>query len=169
MQSPRSGGHLKSSVIGQDVGVDVGYSGTPLPRKLGFRGDSRLLLVDVPDGLDLGEVPAGATIHRRRGSHPYDVILLCVADRRALEKRMAGLVAALEPNGALWVCWPKRSSGVRTDLTESVVRDHGLQVGLVDVKVAAIDLTWSGLKFVRRLADRPPRGTQAVTDRPISR
>jgi hypothetical protein len=76
-----------------------------------------------------------------------------------LEERFEKLTGCVVTNGAVWVCWPKRASGVVTDLTENVVRAHGLLVGLVDVKVAAIDATWSGLKFVRRLADRPAAGS----------
>ena len=97
---------------------------------------------------------AGAIVHRRRTGDPYDVVLLFVIERHALAELFAKLSGCIVANGAVWVCWPKRASGVVTDLTENVVREHGLLVGLVDVKVAAIDATWSGLKFVRRLADR---------------
>ena len=96
---------------------------------------------------------AGWIVWRRTGGL-YDVVLLFVIERHALEERFEKLTATIVANGAVWVCWPKRASGVGTDLTENVVREHGLLVGLVDVKVAAIDATWSGLKFVRRLADR---------------
>jgi len=134
--------------------VDAGYSRTPLPRKLGIGEGSRVLLVSAPSTLDLAPLPAGATVHRRRTGGLYDVVLLFVIERHALEERFEKLTATIVANGAVWVCWPKRASGVGTDLTENVVREHGLLVGLVDVKVAAIDATWSGLKFVRRLADR---------------
>ncbi len=133
--------------------TDAGYSGTPLPRKLGLRDDTRLLLVDAPDGVDVS-VPPGATVHRRAGRLPYDVVLVFCGDRRALERRFESLAERIGRTGALWVAWPKKSSGVRTDLDENVIRDHGLDVGLVDVKVIAIDATWSGLKFVYRLRDR---------------
>jgi hypothetical protein len=135
--------------------VDAGYSGTPLPRKLGIGEASRVLLVNAPPTLDLAPLPAGAVIRRRRTLQRNDVVLLFVTERSALEERFRKLTESIVDNGALWVCWPKRASGVVTDLTENVVREHGLRVGLVDVKVAAIDTTWSGLKFVRRLADRP--------------
>jgi hypothetical protein len=134
--------------------VDAGYSGTPLPRKLGVAEGSRVLLVNPPPTFDLAPLPAGALVRRRRGADPYDVVLLFVTERRALEARFATLTDGIVTNGGLWVCWPKRASGVATDLTENVVRGHGLLVGWVDVKVAAIDATWSGLKFVRRRADR---------------
>jgi hypothetical protein len=132
--------------------VTAGYSGTPLPRKLGIRSRSRVLLVAALPGFALEA--AGAVVHTRKGRDSYDVIVVFCPDGAALRSRFADLAAALTSAGALWACWPKRASGVPTDLNENAVRDHGLGVGLVDVKVAAIDATWSGLKFVRRLADR---------------
>ena len=134
--------------------MDAGYSGTPLPRKLGVGEGSRVLLVNAPPTLVLAPLPGSAIVHRRRTGDPYDIVLLFVTERRALEARFVQLSSRIVANGAVWVCWPKQASGVVTDLTENVVREHGLVVGLVDVKVAAIDATWSGLKFVRRLADR---------------
>ncbi len=131
----------------------AGYSGTSLPRKLGLSEESRLLLVAAPGGFD-PLAPVTATVHRRAGADPYDVVLLFVRDRAALVRRFEPLTGRIVVNGALWVAWPKKASGVRTDLDENVIRDHGLEVGLVDVKVIAIDSTWSGLKFVRRLRDR---------------
>lgn len=140
--------------------MDAGYSGTPLARKLGIGEGSRVLLVSAPSTLELAALPAGAIVHRRRAGGLYDVVLLFVIERHALEERFEKLTATIVANGAVWVCWPKRASGVVTDLTENVVREHGLLVGLVDVKVAAIDTTWSGLKFVRRLADRASAGSR---------
>ena len=134
--------------------MDAGYSGTPLPRKLGIGEGSRVLLVNAPPTLVLAPLPGGAIVHRRRRGDPYDIVLLFVTERHALGAGFMQLSRRIVANGAVWVCWPKRASGVVTDLTENVVREHGLLVGLVDVKVAAIDATWSGLKFVRRLADR---------------
>lgn len=133
--------------------VAVGYSGKPVAVKLGVRPDSRVLLVSAPAGFELAP-PPGAFVHTRPGRRPYDVVLAFCPDRAALHRRFAPLAARLTTPGALWISWPKKSSGVVTDLDENVVRDHGLAVGLVDVKVAAIDATWSGLKFVRRLVDR---------------
>ncbi|MEN3356752.1 MAG: hypothetical protein V7637_734 [Mycobacteriales bacterium] len=132
----------------------AGYSGTPLPGKLGIKPDSRVLLAGAPPGFTLGEIPAGAVLHGRPGAEPYDVVLAFCPDLATLRRRFAPLAARLTTAGALWVAWPKKASGVRTDLTENAVRDHGLGVGLVDVKVAAIDDTWAGLKFVVRLRDR---------------
>jgi hypothetical protein len=134
------------------------YSGTPLPRKLGIAEGTRVLLIGAPDGFDLGPLP-GVELHRRAGRSPYDVVLLFAPDLAHLVRRFAPARDRLTVAGGLWACWPKRASGVATDLTDNVVRAHGLATGLVDVKVAAIDATWSGMKFVVRLRDRPPRGS----------
>jgi hypothetical protein len=131
--------------------VTAGYSGTPLPRKLGVKPDSRVLLDGAPDGFALD----GTDADHRAGRAPYDIVLLFAPDRSRLARRWPTLVERLTVAGRLWVCWPKRSSGMQTDLSENDVRDYGLAQGLVDVKVCAIDETWSGLAFVRRLRDRP--------------
>jgi len=136
------------------VSSPPGYSGTPLPAKLGVKPGNRLLLDGAPADLPLGPLPDGVTPHRRPGPEPYDVVLLFAPDAAHLHARWPALVPRLATAGRLWVCWPKKSSGVPTDLTENVVRDIGLAQGLVDVKVCAVDATWSGLAFVRRLADR---------------
>jgi len=127
--------------------MTAGYSGTPLPAKLGIKAGSRVLLDGAPD-----DVPVDG--HRRPGRELYDVVLLFAPDAARLHARWAALARRLATAGRLWVCWPKKASGVATDLTEGAVREHGLDRGLVDVKVCAIDATWSGLAFVRRLADR---------------
>ena len=132
----------------------AGYSGTPLPRKLGVKPGSRILLVDPPDGFDLGPLPGDAVLHRRPGRSRYDVVLAFCPDLATLRRRFAPLAGRLDSAGALWICWPKKASGVRTDLDDNVVRGVGLDAGLVDVKVAAVDHIWSGIKFVRRLVDR---------------
>ncbi|GAC1440247.1 MAG: DUF3052 family protein [Mycobacteriales bacterium] len=129
--------------------VTAGHTATPLPRKLGVRPTSRVLVDGGPVGLDLG-----APMHRRPGPSPYDVVVLFAARRRRLVQRWTPLSSRLTTAGRLWVCWPKRAAGVQTDLSEKDVRDYGLANGLVDIKVCAIDQTWSGLAFVRRLADR---------------
>lgn len=130
-----------------------GYSGTPLIDKLGIKAGKRLQFVSEPKeftGL-LGELPDGVRF-ATRGS--LDFAILFVKTRSELGKRFGPLRDRLEPNGMLWVAWPKKTSGVKTDLTEEGVRTFGLESGLVDVKVCAIDQTWSGHKFVRRLKDR---------------
>jgi hypothetical protein len=131
----------------------TGYSGTPLPRKLGIKEGHRVLLAGAPDGFDLGPLP-GVEVHHRAGRAPYDVIVGFTPDRKSLDQRFVPLSARLVSNGGLWVAWPKRSSGLATDLDENIVRDVGLAAGLVDNKVCAIDETWSGLRFVVRLRDR---------------
>ncbi|MDQ6817398.1 MAG: DUF3052 domain-containing protein [Actinomycetota bacterium] len=136
----------------------AGYSGTPLVRKLGIKPNARLALIGAPDGFDqtLGELPDRVRVSRAaRGQ--LDVIVAFFAGRSELELRMPALRSALDPAGGLWIAWPKRASGVATDLTENVIRELGLATGLVDNKVCAIDAVWSGLRLVYRLADRPGR------------
>jgi len=130
-----------------------GYSGTPLVEKLGIKPGARLKFVSEPKGFDalLGELPEGSGFAK---SGALDFALLFAKARSDLVKGFSRLRDRLEPNGMLWVAWPKKTSGVETDLTEGIVRTFGLESGLVDVKVCAIDDTWSGLKFVRRLKDR---------------
>lgn len=130
-----------------------GYSGTPLIKKLGIKPDSRISFVSAPKNLPalLGPLPKTAVV---AGGGLLDFAILFAKSRSALAKDFATLRDRLESNGMLWVAWPKRTSGVDTDLTEGVVREFGLESGLVDVKVCAIDDTWSGLKFVRRVKDR---------------
>lgn len=131
----------------------AGYSGTPLVGKLGIKPGTRIQFFDPPDdfGETLGPLPDGLK-HVSRGA--LDFAIIFVRRRLDLEKRFPSVRDRLEPNGALWVGWPKKSARTATDLTENVVRETGLHAGLVDVKVCAIDDTWSGLKFVRRLRDR---------------
>jgi hypothetical protein len=134
----------------------AGYSGTPLARKLGLRPQARLALISAPEGFEeqLGELPPGVAVRRRlRG--PHDVIIAFCTRRSELERRLPGWRTALDPDGGLWLAWPKRASGVPTDLGDGIVRELGLGAGLVDNKVCAIDSTWSALRFVYRLADRP--------------
>jgi hypothetical protein len=134
----------------------AGYSGTPLVRKLGIKADARLALLGAPSGFGttLGELPTGVSI-RRRARGPLDVIVAFFVRRGDLERRLPALRGALDPAGGLWVAWPKRASGVATDLTENDVRELGLAAGLVDNKVCAVDEVWSGLRLVYRLRDRP--------------
>ena len=132
----------------------AGYSGTPLHRKLGVKPDSRVLIAAAPVGFAIADMPRSATVHARASGASYDVVLAFCPDVRRLRQRFSSLAPRLTTAGALWVAWPKKASGVATDLDENVVRDVGLEAGLVDVKVIAIDDTWSGLKFVRRLRDR---------------
>ncbi len=134
----------------------AGYSGTPLRKKLGIGEDARVAFPGAPDGFGelLGELPPGVVV-RSRARGPLDVIVFFTKRRVGLERRLPLLRRAMEPAAGLWVAWPKRSSGVETDLTEDVVRDLGLANRLVDNKVCAIDETWSALRLVIRLEDRP--------------
>jgi hypothetical protein len=139
--TPQTGGERERA---GGVTTTSGYSGTPLPRKLGIRAGGRLAVLSAPDGFDrtLGRLPDGVQVrHQARG---------CVDARR-----FPTMARALEPDGGLWVAWPKKTSGVATDLVFEVVQHIGLDAGLVDNKVCAIDETWSGLRFVYRVADRP--------------
>lgn len=135
----------------------AGYSGTPLVRKLGIKPDARLGLIRAPEGFDatLGELPPGVHVRRRLGGRPFDVIVAFFDRADELEGRLPALVSALDPAGGLWLAWPKRASGVVTDLTDNAVRQLGLATGLVDNKVCAVDQVWSGLRLVYRLRDRP--------------
>lgn len=132
------------------MGRPVGYSGTPLPRKLGIQPGHRVLL----DGAPAGFVLDGVTPHRRPGREPYDVMLVFCPDFAVLARRWRALHGRTTPAGALWIAWPKRGAGLATDLDGTIVREYGLANGRVDVKVCAIDETWSGLKFVIRVSDR---------------
>ena len=133
----------------------AGYSGTPLPKKLGIKDGSRIVLINAPQDFEseLGELPDNVEFIKRP-TKSLDIILFFVLTERALARDFAKLAAKITANGMMWIAWPKKSSGVVTDLSEQRVREIGLNAGLVDVKVCAIDETWSGLKFVYRLKDR---------------
>jgi hypothetical protein len=134
----------------------AGYSGTPLPRKLGIKPGHRVALLGAPDGFEadtLGELPDGVGVVRRAGGEA-DVIVSFHTSRAELERRLPALRAMMEPAAGLWIAWPKRVSKVPTDMTEDVVREIALPTGLVDNKVCAIDATWSGLRLVIRLSAR---------------
>jgi hypothetical protein len=135
--------------------TSAGYSGTPLPKKLGIREGSRVAVVSAPDGFSrvLGPLPTGVEV-RTGARGRCDVVVFFVTRRAELARRFPGFVRALEPDGGLWIAWPKKTSGVATDLVFEAVQTVGLDAGLVDNKVCAIDTTWSGLRFVRRVADR---------------
>jgi hypothetical protein len=129
----------------------AGYSGNPLPKKLGFKPGMTAVFLDAPDHLDqlLGDLE-GVSVKRSLRGHA-NLVMCFVTRRRELEKRAGRLREAVAPDGMVWVCWPKKASKVQTDVTEDVVREVLLPTGLVDNKVAAVDETWSGLKLVVRL------------------
>jgi hypothetical protein len=145
----------------------AGYSGTPLVQKIGIKAGHRLVLRNHPPSFlrDLGKLPDGVTQSERLGGKANVVVFF--TDRlAALENDFSALARTMGSDGMLWIAWPKRASGRPTDLTEDIVRRVALERGLVDVKVCAIDDTWSGLKLVIRLKDRPvkkPAGRSRVT------
>jgi hypothetical protein len=131
----------------------AGYSGTPLPAKIGLKAGMRLYTANAPS--PLGSLLAGApAVVMQARLAPFDCALAFAVSREQLEPLFAKLEPKLATVGMIWIGWPKKASGLARDLTEDVVRRVGLALGLVDVKVCAIDATWSGLKFVRRLKDR---------------
>lgn len=136
----------------------AGYSGTPLIKKLGIKEQSRIAFINAPKDFQtyLGPLPEGAEVVKRL-TKPLDLVLLFVTTERMLASDFARLSEKLATNGMIWIAWPKKSSGVATDLSFERVQRIGLDAGLVDVKICAIDETWSGLKFVFRLADRKTR------------
>jgi hypothetical protein len=139
----------------------TGYSGTPLLQKLGIKDGHRVALLDAPRKIPdaLAAVKVTAASKATRGAGPFDVIVLFSDQRGVLERRFREAARALDPAGGLWVAWPKRASGVPTDITEDVVREIALTAGLVDNKVCAIDDVWSGLRCVYRKKDRPRRSS----------
>jgi hypothetical protein len=134
----------------------AGYSGTPLWRKLGIRPGDTVTLLDAPPGFAIADLPAGVQVHRAIQGRSA-VIVAFHTTRSTIAHRFPTLMRALEVDGGLWIAWPKRSSGVPTDVTEDVVRDVALPTGMVDNKVCAIDETWSGLRLVLRKELRPGR------------
>jgi hypothetical protein len=126
----------------------AGYSGPPLPKKLGVAEGSSLALIGAPRGV-IGGLPSGVSVkHQVRGS--ADVVVAFFTWQRDFERRIDRLAQMVFPSGGLWIAWPKRASGVQTDMDEGVVREIALSLGLVDNKVCAIDETWSGLRVVWR-------------------
>lgn len=135
-----------------------GYSGTPLVGKLGFKPGMTVLTIAAPAGYPgwLGDLPDGMRLVARSPAHPAAVH--CFATRRAdLARHLAALRKRLDPAGFVWVSWPKKASGVSTDITEDVIRAVALPMGFVDIKVCAVSETWSGLKLVIRKSERPVR------------
>jgi len=130
------------------------YSATPLPKKLGIRQGSRLLVGGAPEGFSIGRLPTGTEVVAV-GRRPLDVIVLFVLRSAELRRRFPALARSLAPDGRLWVAWPKKAARIDTDLTFGVVQSVGLDAGLVDNKSASIDETYQDLQFVYRLKDRP--------------
>lgn len=155
-----------------------GYSGTPLPRKLGIKPGSRIAVIDAPRRAmpAIAELAAAAPLDLKfTGREPYDVILVFCENLWSLNGRFTQAKDRMAQAGGLWIAWPKKASGVETDLSEDIIRDVALAAGLVDNKVCAIDDTWSGLRLVIRLENRigkaspsssPERPTQPSRKRP---
>jgi hypothetical protein len=133
----------------------AGYSNTPLPKKLGIKENQRIALVNEPGGFQkqLGALPTNTHVVSKLTT-PLDLVVLFVESERALAKQFPAIAKKISTNGMIWVAWPKKSSGVPTDLSFELVQRIGLDCGLVDVKICAVDEVWSGLKFVIRLRDR---------------
>ena len=133
----------------------AGYSGTPLAKKLGIKEGASVAFLEAPADFDetVAPLPEGVDVARNAGPG-LDVVVFFTRARGELEERIEELRAAIAPAGGLWVGWPKRASGVETDMTEGVVREVALPLGLVDNKVCAIDETWSGLRLVIRVTER---------------
>ena len=135
----------------------VGYSGTPLPQKLGIKERHRVAVIGAPEGFaaTLGALPTGVTCQARlAGKAMLDVIVVFVSKRTDLVAKLDAARPRMAQAGGLWIAWPKKSSGVATDITENTIREVALPTGLVDNKVCAIDETWSGLRLVIRVANR---------------
>ncbi|KPK59725.1 MAG: hypothetical protein AMS21_09815 [Gemmatimonas sp. SG8_38_2] len=128
----------------------AGYSGTPLPKKLGIKADSVVVLVNAPEGFEktLGKLPDGVTLRRKARGH-CDLVIWFTKSLKELGARV-GTLGALAGEDGIWIAWPKKTSGWATDVSQTDVRSTGLAAGLVDYKICAIDETWSGLKFTRR-------------------
>ncbi len=138
----------------------AGYSGTPLAKKLGIKEGARLAVLHAPEGFEIEALPADVEVRATaRGVH--DVILSFHTERAGLSRRLPALMRALDVDGGLWISWPKKASGMDTDITEDVVREIALPTGLVDVKVCAVDETWSGLRLCLRKELRAGRRTAA--------
>ncbi len=135
----------------------AGYSGTPLPAKLGIKPGQRAWLVDVPADVEARLEASLAETKRLSRLAAFDVALVFVASRALLAAALDRIAPKLDDAGMIWIAWPKKASGVKTDVTEDAVRADALPRGLVDVKVCAIDATWSGLKLVRRRELRSKR------------
>ena len=135
----------------------AGYSGKPLFEKLGLKQGQRAFVWNAPENYHVDLKPLRSSIDlKSRLKGPLDFVHFFTTNKEELEQRLPQLKQELDFSGSLWISWPKKSSGVATDLTEDVIRNIAIACGLVDVKVCAVDDTWSGLKLVYRLKDRKP-------------
>jgi hypothetical protein len=127
------------------------YAGTPLARKLGIRSDSTVALLGAADEFEarLGDLPSGVRV-RKQARGKANVVVLFTKSHEELKRRLPVAIRAMKSPGRLWLAWPKRASGIETDLSQAIIRATGLEAGLVDYKICAIDEAWSGLCFSRR-------------------
>lgn len=132
----------------------AGYSGTPLDRKLGLKAGMRIAILGAPTGYTEKLKLSKGARYIRTLKGPLDMVHFFTKARSELVAKLPSLIAALTPAGALWISWPKKASKMPTDVTEDVIREVALPLGVVDIKVCAVDVTWSGLKLVRRMANR---------------
>ncbi len=148
---------LEAAAAELQSGAIAGYSGTPLPQKLGLKPGARFGVVKPPSDFarTLGALPAGVAARPVGGGRTQFDVIVCFAPTMAeVGRQLPALKPRLDPAGGLWMAWPKKSSGLATDVSENDVRARGLAAGLVDNKVCAIDDVWSGLRFVYRIVDR---------------
>jgi hypothetical protein len=137
----------------------AGYSGTPLVKKIGIKPADSVLFIGAPKGFDqeISPLPAKVKFVDGKTKSAELNVAICFTDKRSeLEKTLPRLKSKLAQNGMIWVAWPKKTSGVPSDLNENLIRDTGLAIGLVDIKVCAVNEIWSGLKFVIPVKDRKP-------------
>jgi hypothetical protein len=137
----------------------AGYSGTPLVKKIGIKPDHRVAVVDSPNGFakELGPMPEGAKFVSAYGAAKpgtLDVVILFLKSRASMEKQLPKLKTKITQAGMIWAAWPKKACGIETDLNENIIRDTAIALGLVDIKVCAINEIWSGLKLVIPVKDR---------------
>jgi hypothetical protein len=163
LRSHRHGDVFYADVTSRDL-EPAGYSGTPLPKKLGFKPGQTVAFVGLPDNLKaltaceaFAEVDEARVADELGPTSPHDIIHAFYTRREDLQVALSCLKAAIKPAGMIWISWPKKASRVATDITEDVVRSLALERGLVDVKVCAVDEVWSGLKLVIPIAQRPAR------------
>ncbi|MCC6360048.1 MAG: DUF3052 family protein [Phycisphaerales bacterium] len=147
---------LDARTVSRAAPPAAGYSGTPLSKKLGIFPGAQVHIVGGPENYEslLTPLPEGVRF-AARVDETVDVVHLFCKRRADLERRLRSILPKIRPDAAIWVSWPKKASGEATDITENTIREVALPLGLVDVKVCAVDTTWSGLKLVVRVANRP--------------
>jgi len=145
-----------TSVVTLDV-VTAGYSGTPLAKKLGIKEGHRVTLIGAPPGWSIDSLPSNVRVTRRRSATSSDVVISFFNDAASLNREISSLAETITPDGSLWIAWPRKAAGHRSDITDNIIRKTVLPLGLVDVKVAAFDDDWSALKMVWRKELRATR------------